>query len=80
MSDNVNLIAIEGHGWPEEPYLAGSAVIALNPQSQWLGTQQVTPLESYNLLLPEAGGVAGWPPTTTSTTTRTDLPSPGWAP
>ncbi len=61
MSDNVNLIAIEGHGWPEEPYLAGSTVIAVNPQSQWLGTQQVTPIESYNLLLPSAGGVAKLP-------------------
>ena len=61
MSDNTNLIAIEGHGWPEEPWLERSALIAPNPQSQWLGTQQVTPLETYNLLLPQAGGVAKLP-------------------
>lgn len=56
MSDTVNLIAIEGHGWPEEPWLGDSTRIALNPLTQWLGTQQVTPLESYNLVLPQAGG------------------------
>ncbi|WP_395788566.1 hypothetical protein [Aquimonas sp.] len=61
MSDSTNLIAIEGHGWPEEPYLLGSRVIARNPLSQWMGTQQVTPLESYTLLLPSAGGEAALP-------------------
>ncbi len=55
-SDGVNMITIEGHGWPEEPYAKGSTIIAQNPQAQWMGTQQVTPLESYNLLLPSAGG------------------------
>jgi hypothetical protein len=36
-------------------------VIARNPLSQWMGTQQVTPLESYTLLLPSAGGEAALP-------------------
>ncbi len=56
MTDGTNLIAIEGHGWPEEPFLLESRVIGRNPLTQWLGTQQVTPLESYTLLLPSAGG------------------------
>ena len=55
-TDTTHLITIEGHGWPEEPYAQASTVIGPNPKSQWLGTQQVTPLESYNLLLPSAGG------------------------
>ncbi|MBL4660585.1 MAG: hypothetical protein JKY19_09525 [Alcanivoracaceae bacterium] len=57
IGDPINLITIEGHGWDEFPYQQASEVIASNPQSQWLGTQQVTPFESYTLLLPSAGGV-----------------------
>ena len=53
----VNLITIEGHGWDEFPYQQASTVIGENPETQWLGTQQVTPFESYTLLLPSAGGV-----------------------
>ena len=57
ISNQVNLITIEGHGWDEFPYQQKSTVIGLNPETQWLGTQQVTPFESYTLLLPSAGGV-----------------------
>lgn len=53
----VNLITIEGHGWDEFPYQQDGHVIGSNPESQWLGTQQVTPFESYTLLLPSAGGI-----------------------
>ncbi len=53
----VNLITIEGHGWDEFPYQQDGQVIGLNRESQWMGTQQVTPFESYTLLLPSAGGV-----------------------
>lgn len=60
-SDGANLIAIEGHGWPEEPYKKGSTVIGNNPLTQWMGTQQITVLESYNLVLPKAGGAKKTP-------------------
>ena len=56
-SNNTNLIVVEGHNWAEEPYTDDSRVIGDNPLSQTLGSQQVTPLESYNLVLPQAGGV-----------------------
>ncbi|WP_196138409.1 hypothetical protein [Aliikangiella sp. G2MR2-5] len=59
VNNNTNLITIEGHGWPEEPYRSDSTVIANNPVSQWMGTQQVTPIETYNMLLPSAGGEEG---------------------
>lgn len=58
VGDSANVIAIEGHNWPEEPYVKLSTVIAGNPVTQTMGTQQVTSLESYNLLLESAGGVA----------------------
>lgn len=56
VGNNTHLIVVEGHGWPEEPFAEGATVIANNPVTQWMGTQQVTPRESYNLLLPMAGG------------------------
>ncbi|GAB4198860.1 MAG: hypothetical protein Tsb002_34040 [Wenzhouxiangellaceae bacterium] len=56
-SDNVNLITVEGHGWQEIPYIENSTRIGDNPWSQTLGTQFVTPTESYNLVFPSAGGV-----------------------
>ncbi|MGJ8677370.1 MAG: hypothetical protein ACSHX0_07615 [Akkermansiaceae bacterium] len=56
-TNSTNMITIQGHNWLEEPYIEGSTVIGHNPESQTLGTQQVTSLESYNLVLPSAGGV-----------------------
>ncbi len=56
-SNSTNLIAVEGHNWAEEPYADSSRRIGANPLSQTLGSQQITPLESYNLVLPQAGGV-----------------------
>ncbi|MEM7258070.1 MAG: hypothetical protein AAF404_11860, partial [Pseudomonadota bacterium] len=56
VSDGTHLITVEGHNWKEEPYLEASTVIGLNTASQTMGTQQVTPLESYNLLIESAGG------------------------
>lgn len=58
VGDSANVITVEGHNWPEEPYIKASEVIATNSISQTLGTQQVTSLESYNLLIQSAGGVA----------------------
>jgi hypothetical protein len=58
VDDNTNLITIEGHNWPEEPYINDSSVIGNNRATQIMGTQQVTSLESYNLLIESAGGVA----------------------
>lgn len=57
VADSENMITVEGHNWLEEPYTDGSAVIGDNIESQTLGTQQVTSLESYNLLIESAGGV-----------------------
>ncbi len=57
MGDGTNVIIIDGHDWQEEPYQEASTVIGSNPLSQAMGTQQVTPLETYNLVLPSAGGV-----------------------
>ena len=61
--DGTNLIVVEGHGWPEKPWVDGSTRIGDNPLTQFMGTQQVTPLESYNLVLPHAGGVEKVPGT-----------------
>ena len=58
VGDSTNVVTIEGHNWPEEPYIKASEVIADNGISQTMGTQQVTSLESYNLLIPSAGGLA----------------------
>jgi hypothetical protein len=49
-------VNIHGHNWPEEPYVNGSTRIGLNPRSQWFGSQFVIPGETYNLVLPSAGG------------------------
>ena len=38
-------------------------MIGNNPVSQAMGTQQVTTLETYNLVLPSAGGVYETPGT-----------------
>ena len=56
VTNSTHLITVEGHSWEEEPYTHASKVIGHNPLTQILGTQQVTPLESYNLVLPKAGG------------------------
>jgi hypothetical protein len=60
-TDRGTTIAIEGHGWPEEPFKDDSKVIGRNPLTQWMGTQQVRALESYNLVLPRAGGAKAIP-------------------
>jgi hypothetical protein len=57
VDNTTNLITIEGHNWPEEPYVNLSTVIGNNPVTQTMGTQQVTSLESYNLVIDSAGGV-----------------------
>jgi hypothetical protein len=61
VSDSTNLITIEGHNWPEEPYVEDSTVIEYNEVSQTMGSQQVTSLESYNMVLTSAGGVEKLP-------------------
>ncbi len=58
VNDSANVITIEGHNWPEEPYVLDSTVISNNPITQTMGTQQVTSIESYNLVIDSAGGVA----------------------
>ncbi len=55
--DNTNVVTIEGHNWTEEPFTENSRVIGKNPLSQTLGTQQIASIESYNMVLPSAGGV-----------------------
>lgn len=55
--DATKVITVQGHDWQEEPFQDESAVIGNNRLSQAMGTQQVTPLETYNLVLPSAGGV-----------------------
>ena len=56
VSDNPVVFAIEGHNWQEEPFTNNSTVIGHNPVTQTMGTQQITALESYNLILEKAGG------------------------
>jgi len=56
VGDSANVLLIEGHNWPEEPYVDGSSVIADNRISQTMGSQQVTTLESYNMVIESAGG------------------------
>lgn len=50
------VVMIHGHGWHEEPFVDGSTAIGDNPLSQWLGSQQMTQYEAYNMVLPSAGG------------------------
>lgn len=50
------VVMIHGHGWQEEPFVDGSTVIGNNRMSQWLGAQQMTQFEQYNMVLPSAGG------------------------
>ena len=56
MTNSTKMIVVDGHDWQEEPYIFKSTVIGDNKLSQHLGSQQVTTLESYNLILPSAGG------------------------
>jgi hypothetical protein len=58
VGDSVNVLWIEGHNWPEEPYVDRSSVIADNRISQTMGSQQVTALEGYNMVIESAGGDA----------------------
>ena len=56
VENSVAVITVEGHNWPEEPYAKDSTVIQFSDVSQTMGTQQVTAMESYNMLLRSAGG------------------------
>ncbi len=48
--------ALRGHVWQEEPYRAGSRELGYNPQSEWKGSEQISPGESFDMLISEAGG------------------------
>jgi hypothetical protein len=54
--DGVQVFAVHGHGWQEEPYVQNSTVIGSNPLSQLLGFQQVSPYQGVNLVMESAGG------------------------
>jgi hypothetical protein len=50
------VFAVHGHGWPDRPFVAGSTRIDLNPLSQYTGSQQMVPNETFQAVLPSAGG------------------------
>ena len=56
VGNTTNVFTVQGHDWQELPYIADSRKIGNNPLTQQMGTQQVTPLEAYNIVLPSAGG------------------------
>lgn len=56
VGDSTHVLLIEGHNWPEEPYVNDSSVIGNNTLTQTMGTQQITTYESYNMVIKSAGG------------------------
>ncbi|MCI0490857.1 MAG: hypothetical protein L0229_30055, partial [Blastocatellia bacterium] len=50
------VLYVHGHGWQEEPFVQDSTVIGDNTLSQWFGSEQMAIYQTFNFVLPSAGG------------------------
>ena len=50
------VFAIHGHGWQDEPYIKKSTEIGHNSMAQFIGAQEVTVTQKYDIVLDSAGG------------------------
>ena len=55
------VFGVAGHSWQEEPFVNGSTSLGSNPKSQLFGSQQISPNERFDALIPSAGGTFGIP-------------------
>ncbi len=47
---------IHGHGWQDEPYVKNSTRIGHNEMAQFIGSQEVTVTQKYDIVIDSAGG------------------------
>jgi hypothetical protein len=47
---------IHGHGWQDEPYVKRSTEIGHNEMAQFIGSQEVTVTQKYDIVIDSAGG------------------------
>jgi manganese oxidase len=47
---------IHGHGWQDEPYVKRSTEIGHNDMAQFIGSQEVTVTQKYDIVIDSAGG------------------------
>ena len=50
------VFAIHGHGWQDEPYVDRSKSIGYNDMAQFVGSQEVTVTQKYDIVIDSAGG------------------------
>jgi hypothetical protein len=50
------VFAIHGHGWQDEPYVDRSKSIGHNDMAQFIGSQEVTVTQKYDIVIDSAGG------------------------
>ncbi len=50
------VFAIHGHGWQDEPYIEKSTRIGHNTMAQFIGSQEVTVSQKYDIVIDSAGG------------------------
>jgi hypothetical protein len=53
------IFVLQAHNWQEEPHVSAGTRIGRNPLSQYLGAQELSAYETFNLVLPRAGGRFG---------------------
>ena len=50
------VFTIHGHGWQDEPYVKKSTKIGHNNMAQFIGSQEVTVTQKYDIVIDSAGG------------------------
>jgi hypothetical protein len=50
------VFVIHGHGWQDEPYVDWSKSIGHNDMAQFIGSQEVTVTQKYDIVIDSAGG------------------------
>jgi hypothetical protein len=50
------VFTIHGHGWQDEPYVKRSTEIGHNDMAQFIGSQEVTVTQKYDIVIDSAGG------------------------
>jgi hypothetical protein len=50
------VFALHGHGWQDEPYIKNATQIGHNNMAQFIGSQEVTVTQKYDIVIDSAGG------------------------
>jgi hypothetical protein len=50
------VFALHGHGWQDEPYIKNATEIGHNNMAQFIGSQEVTVTQKYDIVIDSAGG------------------------